>query len=360
MLKLRKIFSGIARAEMLPPYCGSREGRPRGFTLVELLVVVAIVATLIGMLLPAVQSAREAARRSACQNNLKQLGLAVLNFENAKGVLPPAGTTKGLAAGSPPWSGQALILPFLEEGNAFSKIDFSKPYGSQDRALFPSGSVATIRVDVLQCPSDPNVKPRLYTSGPLAGQIEHYPLCYGMNVGQYLVYAPTTKTDGGGAFGLDAKMQVSRISDGLSKTVAMSEVKAFTPRFHDVASPPTTPPDAPASVFTGSESQWSDQNGHTEWVCGRAIHNGFTTTFPPNTVIPHVRNGTTYDISVSSRREGHASEPTYAVIPSRSHHAGTVQTLFLDGSVRSVASEIERSTWQALGSRSGNEVASIP
>ncbi len=332
-----------------------------GFTLVELLVVIAIIGTLIGMLLPAVQGAREAARRAACQNNMRQLGLAMHNYENGRRHFPPAGSTAGLGIGKSPWSGQALILPFLEEDNVFKKIDFSKPYGDQDTSLFPSGSVATLRVDVLQCPSDMNSKVRIAESGTRAGLPEHHSLCYGMNSGNFLVNdpRPASRADGGGAFALDSRFRAGMFSDGLSKTIALAEVKAFTPRFQDAGQPSTTtPPAAPADVTTSlSGGSWHAQFGHTEWVCGRAIHTGFTTTFPPNTTVPYVHtDGQTYDIDVTTVRENaNAATPTYAVVTSRSHHSGMVGTLMLDGSVRSVASDVDAATWRALGSRAGGE-----
>ncbi len=343
------------------PAAETRSHRP-AFTLVELLVVIAIIGTLIGMLLPAVQSAREAARRSACQNNMRQLGLAMHNYENARRYFPPSGSTVGLGIGKSPWSGQALILPFLEEDNVFKKIDFSKPYGEQDTSLFPSGSVATLRVDVLQCPSDVNSKPRIAESGARAGLPEHYSLSYGMNSGNFLVNDPrtTSRADGGAAFALDSKFRASMFSDGLSKTIALAEVKAFTPRFQDASQPSTpTPPATPADVRTSlSGGSWHVQFGHTEWVCGRAIQTGFTTTFPPNTAVPYVHtDGQTYDIDVTTVRENATSTtPTYAVVTSRSHHSGMVGTLMLDGSVRSATSEIDAATWRALGSRAGGEV----
>jgi prepilin-type N-terminal cleavage/methylation domain-containing protein len=339
------------------PAVASTGVRP-GFTLVELLVVIAIIGVLVGMLLPAVQGAREAARRTACQNNLRQLGLATHNFENSLRHFPPHGSTARMPAGSAPWSGHALVLPFLEGETLFKKIDFTKPYSNQvNKDLFPPNGVATVRVDVLQCPSDPNSKPR-FTS---AGMPEHYPLCYGMNVGSFLIHNPATKADGGGAFSLDSTFRASAFVDGLSKTLAMAEVKAFTPRFHDAGQPsaPATAPATPADVVSTlavTDTGWSAENGHTEWVCGRAIHNGFTTTFPPNTVVPYDRDGRTYDIDVSSLREGNSSNaPTYAVVTSRSHHAGSVGSLFLDGSVRSISSGIDRTTWQSLGTRAGTE-----
>jgi len=331
-----------------------------GFTLVELLVVIAIIGTLVGLLLPAVQSAREASRRSACQNNLKQLGLAMHNFESGRGYYPPAGSTSGMAVGKAPWSFQALVLPFMEEGNLFSKIDFSKPYGEQDATIFPSGSVATLKVDVLLCPSERNNRPRVNRT---TGAQEHYPLSYGTNNGHFLVYNPTTKTDGGGAFALNSRFRHGVFSDGLSKTIALAEVKAFTPRYQDASQPPSpqapTTPGELRSVLSGGS--WDHEFGHTEWVCGRAIHAGFTTTFPPNTAVPEQRDGQMYDIDVTTVREyATASTATYAVVTSRSYHAGVVNAVMMDSSVRSFASETDAAVWAALGSRAGGEAGIAP
>ncbi len=340
----------------------SAGARSAGFTLVELLVVIAIIGTLVGMLLPAVQGAREAARRSACQNNLRQLGLAMHNFENAKQYYPPSGQLTGpsiTGTASQPWSGQTFLMPFMEGDTVYKLANFSKGYHdpANRKPALPIDIAAT-RVDVLMCPGEPNNRSRLDSSGVP----EHYPLNYGFNVGKYLIHNPSTREDGGGAFAPDAKLRHNMYTDGLSKTLAMSEIKAFTPRYHDAPSAPSTPPTAASSVAAGfSGGAWSAVNGHTEWVCGRAIHNGFTTLFSPNTVITHDRDGKTHDVSVTSWREGSVSgkppgAATYAVIPSRSHHSGgIVNSMLMDGSVRSFTSDIDATTWQALGSRAGGE-----
>ena len=115
--------------------CDLRPRQPRknrGFTLIELLVVIAIIAVLIALLLPAVQQAREAARRSQCKNNLKQIGMALHNYLEAYTVFPPGGTwphpigASGKVGG--PFSPQARLLPYLDQANLQDLIDFSKPY----------------------------------------------------------------------------------------------------------------------------------------------------------------------------------------------------------------------------------------
>jgi prepilin-type processing-associated H-X9-DG protein len=145
----------------------------------------------------------------------------------------------------------------------------------------------------------------------------------------------------------------------LSNTIGMSEGKMYTPRIHDAVLP-TTVPSSPAAV-SGSVSggAWSPNSGHTEWVCGRAIHNGFTTTFTPNTRVPRMEGGVEYDFDVTSSREGrNQTDPTYAVITARSYHPTGVNGLMMDGSVRFVSNGVSLANWQAMGTRAGGEVIS--
>ena len=333
-----------------------------GFTLVELLVVIAIVAALVGLLLPAVQSAREAARRTGCQSNLRQFSLAILNYESARRSLPPSALAvgPGLTGTTSPWSGHAVVLPFMEGDTLFRRIDFTKPYGDDaNKALFPPNGVAALRVDLFICPSDPRATAAVMDG---AGQPKHFPVTYGLNVGRFLVYDPATGRDGRAAFAPFSGIKPRRISDGLSKTLAIAEVKARTPRVQDVpsATMPASEPTNPAAIGAlASGGAFSADAGHTEWVCGRTLHIGFTTTFPPNTRIPYANGGQTHDIDLSSTREAvlasGSPQATYAAVTARSHHDGIVNVAFLDGAVRTIASSIDATAWQALGSRDGGE-----
>lgn len=131
--------------------------RRRAFTLIELLVVIAIIAVLIALLLPAVQAAREAARRSQCTNNMKQIGLAMFNYESSQGAFPPGGESTNFAV-SPSktqfvdggWSALARILPYMEGGNSFSALNFNVDYNEATGMNYTGCSTV---VAVYLCPS---------------------------------------------------------------------------------------------------------------------------------------------------------------------------------------------------------------
>ncbi len=318
-----------------------------GFTLVELLVVIAIIGILVGLLLPAVQAAREAARRMQCQNNLKQLGLALHNHESVRKTIPPLGDY--ITAGNTVyWSVQARLLPFIEQANLHSLIDFTKPISAQP-------IVARQRMPHLLCPSEINDRER-----PDSPTFTHYPLNYGANAGLWHIAQPPSDR-GSGVFLINRSTRLAEITDGLSNTLGMAEVKAFTPYLRDggnpsVATPVPTSP-AAISAFGG---EFKADSGHTEWVDARTHQTGFTTTFAPNTRVPHVDNGKTYDIDFNSMREGRSNSlPTYAVSTSRSYHTGGVNVLLMDGSTRLIGNSIDLQSWQALGSRAGGEVVSL-
>jgi prepilin-type processing-associated H-X9-DG protein len=192
-----------------------------------------------------------------------------------------------------------------------------------------------------------------------------YPHTYGFNFGTWFVYDPNTGEGGDGVFFPNSRLAPVHISDGLSNTLCAAEVKAFTPYVRNTADPGPSPPSSPAVVAAWAAGgqrklgpNTNDCTGHTEWPDGRVHHSGFTTAFTPNTVVPFVWQGATYDIDYNSRQEGNsAAQRTYAAITARSRHtSGMVNVLLMDGSVRSVKNSIDLATWRALGTRAGGEV----
>ncbi|MDX1929267.1 MAG: DUF1559 domain-containing protein [Pirellulaceae bacterium] len=326
------------------------------FTLIELLVVIAIIGVLVGLLLPAVQAAREAARRMHCSNNIKQLGLALHNYESTFRVFPTSyvvarGVTTNVGG---QWSAFARLLPYLEQGNLQSLVNWNLPYNAQI-------NVATTRVPTYMCPSEPNDVVRV---NPSTGIPRDYPANYVVNFGTWQVCNPMTGAGGDGVFFPSSRLTHGSLTDGTSNTLGFSESKAFTPYVRNTSSDPGPIPPSLATFATGLMGDnccigpsLQLNTGHTEWADGLCQQSGFTTTFAPNTVLPYTVAGKVYDIDIVSWREGTTlTRATYAAIPARSHHTGLVQCGLMDGSVRSVTSGIEISTWRALGTRSGAEV----
>jgi prepilin-type N-terminal cleavage/methylation domain-containing protein/prepilin-type processing-associated H-X9-DG protein len=317
-----------------------------GFTLVELLVVIAIIGLLIALLLPAVQAAREAARRMSCSNHLKQIGLALHNYHDTYKRFPPTVT---LPAGVVPfdsWSVHARLLSFLEQQSLEDIIDWKLHYKSQP-------AVTKMRVATYLCPSEINDKERP------GGSLTHYPLNYGVNLGTWFVYDPNTGQGGNGLVHPNSTTSFADIIDGTSNTLAFAEVKAWNPYRRDGGNPnaPSAPiPSTPADVISLG-GDFKANSGHTEWVDGRAHQTGFTGTFVPNTQVAFSSDGTVRDIDFNSYREGKtATHLTYAVVTSRSYHPGGVNVILADGSARFVSETVELDTWRSLTTRDGGEV----
>ncbi len=328
----------------------------RAFTLVELLVVIAIIGILIGMLLPAVQQVREAARRISCGNNIRQLSLATLNYESAHMGFPMSwvgnsGTEDG-------WSAQAKILPFLEQVNLASKINFQLSYTDPafDSVNLGAGPVklASARVDIYQCPSEINSRTRFSN-----GVAIHHPLNYAANAGDWFVFDPANGRIGNGAFGVNREVTISQFNDGTSNTLMFGEVKAYTPYFRNAAISGEIAMPTDVNTVLGLGGQFKTNSGHTEWVDGRAHQTSFTSTFTPNTRIIFTDSGSgqEFDVDWTNQQEGKSTTArTYAAVTSRSFHPGGVTVARVDGSVHFEANEITADIWQAMSTRNGGEV----
>jgi len=325
----------------------------RAFTLIELLVVIAIIAVLIGLLLPAVQKVREAAARMKCQNNLKQIGLALHNQMDINNGMPANGNYYFNGSAVVPqnaWSAMARILPYIEQENLFRSIDFNVSYNVQI-------GIASKRVATFMCPSEINDKG--YATDPTYGN-KYWPINYVVNAGtwQVLTAKSSGMQTGDGAFGPNRMSRPADITDGMSNTLAMSEVKAFNPRIGGASNTATFPASfaPPTDISTLSLGTFNPASYmHVEWVDGKVHETGFTTVFTPNTKVNHTSAGPLYDLDVVLATEPNLGD-TYAAVTARSFHTGGVNSLLMDGSVRFITNGITLFNWRALGTRSGGEV----
>jgi prepilin-type processing-associated H-X9-DG protein len=322
---------------------------------------------LIALLLPAVQSAREAARRIQCTNNLKQLGLALHNYESANGSLPPQEVLIGIGTQSPVWKNMwgvtARLTPFLEQGNSYNAVNFNLKVSDPSNTTVVSSTLT-----VLICPSEANPQP--YTSTSSSGVTTVTGVTnYGWCEGDWYVYGGVGAPPNRSAFAVNASRRFAAITDGLSQTVVAAEVNAVQPEFRScfpdgsggtlpALSNPYAIPDPASSiavVASASPPCVLKIQAHSTWANGNSDDDGFTTALPPNTRV--LVGSLPYDMDLHTINESDGG-PTYAAVTSRSYHPGGVNALFGDGSVRFIKGSISGATWRALGTIGGGEVIS--
>jgi prepilin-type N-terminal cleavage/methylation domain-containing protein len=338
----------------------------KAFTLIELLVVIAIISVLIALLLPAVQSAREAARRAKCINNLKQLGLALHNYEGITGVLPITLSLRGQGVASlGAWTNSIgphpRLMPFTEQGTIFNAVNFHVEMYSP-----PNLTATATRVSLLVCPSESQQTFTHEVGGLMS--VSNYGYC----MGDWFVWAgPASSGRNRVTFGPNQSRQLSEFSDGLSQTLWMAECKAYQPYYRDCTllaniqnseniPSPNEDPYAVAPEYRNGRCAFRSE-GHTEWVESGVHHIGFTTAWPPNKIIQGGPANQYADLDLTSKREKTGISdnlPRFAAITARSHHAGGVNALMGDGSVHFFKSTVSGQIWRALGSVAGGEVVS--
>ncbi|WZO98591.1 DUF1559 domain-containing protein [Isosphaeraceae bacterium EP7] len=322
--------------------------RVRGFTLIELLVVISIIAVLIALLLPAVQSAREAARRMQCTNNLKQIGLAMHNYHSSQDAFPIGRTGLGFSYPNCPNANRRTwafsILPYLEQANVFQTINFTLNFYEWENA-----TVMRVRIGAFNCPSDPGATITLSASTPQTIRSNgNYMVNWGnTNWYQDMVVSgvatnpfstpeqPLLVQYQAAPFTANKANGISSMVDGTSNTVMMSEVICCQPK--------------------GDLNSDTDHRGDI-WNDDQNC-SAFNTFTAPNSLIPDYVPG--YCVGKDLKPSNpHCLNKDPGYTAARSYHPGGVSTLLCDGSVRFIKSTISLQTWRAIGSMSGGETVS--
>ncbi|MCX7430267.1 MAG: DUF1559 domain-containing protein [Planctomycetia bacterium] len=318
-----------------------RSSGKHGFTLVELLVVIAIIGTLVGLLLPAVQSAREAARRSACTNNTKQLGLALLNFESARRRLPSA-SDRGWNSGGGGYSWVAFVLPFMEETNLYNTLSSnSNRFSSAYVGAGVNASQALVSLPQFICPAyagDTKTATAYSTTNITSAAITNYKGAAAE--GYTSAGTPDSGSGGGGVMTLQTwgsepgnsktGITLSMITDGTSKTFALAETREAT------------------------QSAWID--GSRAWVTaatGQGTFNSAARTWTGTSALLE-------QTKTTPAWTGYGST-TPQLGPASQHQGGIVIHGYADGHVGQVNSEIDTNLYFSLYTRAdGEAVAEAP
>ena len=330
----------------------TRQGRHRGFTLIELLVVIAIIAILIALLLPAVQQAREAARRTQCKNNLKQIGLAMHNYHDVYNMFPLGACAEPNSPGPPGFGVDisigafASILPFLEEANLKNLYVDERPWETQAPA------VASTVVTPYLCPS--NTGPEVDTnpvlaSYPIGTEIGacHYLLSKGATKGWCLSPAQDTNV---GMFAINLRTRFRDIKDGSSNTLCVGEGATGTP--WQVAA--GTAPGTAIPLPNGRVQQgWIAPQPNPLAIQGLS---GFTTGGNFGTTVVRMNQNPVIETVYNDGDLGNCNSAEDFTSNFRSHHVGGSQFLLGDGSGRFISENIDAGVYNALGTRANGEV----
>ncbi len=363
----------------------NRRSRARGFTLIELLVVIAIIAVLIALLLPAVQQAREAARRTQCKNNMKQLGLALHNYHDVFGtfVYAKGGTNGGGNASRYDGnynrrSGLVSLLPFMDQAALYNRIEAGDttttpvviPGGAAPWSGWgnSSGQGYNQRISFFSCPTDPGILN--------VGLAPKGVISYAFSMGDYLGTSNRDITNTNGLFACNGTYGTRDVTDGTSNTLAFSErVQAnfgiggkSTPDIREgtltsVAGITTSPGACLAAtapiVAAGRYTNGSAVKGRfsSTWCDGQPENVSFYAILAPNSV------------SCTSDNNGN-SDAAVNLLSASSYHSGGVTALMADGAVRFISNNIDTGNlgvlntlggkspygvWGALGTRGGGE-----
>jgi prepilin-type N-terminal cleavage/methylation domain-containing protein len=336
----------------------SIERKVRGFTLIELLVVIAIIAILIALLLPAVQQAREAARRTQCRNGLKQLGLALHNYHDAHKMFPPSVTNvraDGSACGSwqsnPGVSGLTMLLPYFDQTSIYNQYDFNIGTTRSDFQGSPvvagiNDQLHQISIPGLACPSDPNddiqftgacviIASPTWQTGTFWGGI-NYVFCAGTTAAFDFRAANAAGQffhDHRGIFQQNGNKGIRHITDGASNTLCMGEVLWV---------------DHHNNSQTGNGT-----GGKPHWATGIPTQISFSTAGGINANWEAFATGPGGCRGPNTTSGSFCGGARHAAL--QSQHTGGAHVLLADGAVRFISENINQLTLDALGTRDGRE-----